>query len=446
MRNILKFALRNRRLSAYLRGVYDEARAGPASSIVPETTIPEADPVKCRVSGFDQDRLNLLVPALALRHVFGGISTALSLFASLGNDFDNLRIILTDQHNFSPEDNPLFSDWSICALDDADGPGRRIIPAGDRYARTLPVGRGDRFIATAWWTAISARHINQWQAEVYGFSEQAKFIYLIQDYEPGFYPWSSRYALAEATYHNPSNVIAVFNTGILRSFFEAEGYRFPHAHTFEPTLNTKLRNQLTNTRETIKEKRLIIYGRPGVVRNAFEIIVMALRIWVGRHPDTMWTFVSAGEVHQPVDLGQGKKLVSLGKLSLDEYATELARASVGVSLMISPHPSYPPLEMAAFGTRVVTNKYKTKNLSNLNPCIISIDSVSPQTVADGIDECMRLLDERCSNYAPPEHSSPEWKYYLESESTFSHLPDHILPMLFDYSVSSYWSTVGETLC
>jgi hypothetical protein len=430
MRRVLKLFLRNKRLLSYLRGIYNETRTVSASFTPPATTIAEAEPLMCRRSNFTQDRLNLLVPALAVQHVFGGISTALAFFSELGGNFPNLRIILTEQPSFSYPENPAFSDWEIRALDDADGPGHLIVPAGNRYAQTLAVGRKDRFIATAWWTAISAKYIQHWQTESYGFDEHAKFVYLIQDYEPGFYPWSSRYALAEATYHDADGMVAVFNTKMLRSFFEAEGYRFPYAYSFEPTLNPALRETIDRARKTPKEKRVLIYGRPGVDRNAFAVIVMALRNWLASHHGMDWTFVSAGEMHPPVELGYGKQLTSLGKLSLAEYSNELARASLGISLMISPHPSYPPLEMAAFGILVITNKYKSKDLSALNGNIVSVASVDPQMLAEKMEQCVRQIEEGRHDHLASKPSTPEWQHYLSNEFTFSSLSERILPLLF----------------
>lgn len=433
MRSLFRLALRNQRLVSFLRRAYAEAREDLASLPLPGTTIPEAEPPQCRPSDFVEPRLNLLVPALAIKHVFGGISTALAFFDCLGKDLPNLRIILTEQTTFEHNDNPQYADWLICSLDNNDGPGLRIIPAGDRHGKTLPVGAGDRFIATAWWTAVAAQHIQEWQAQTYGFGQRAKYVYLIQDFEPGFYPWSSRFAFAESTYHNQEDIIAVFNTGTLRSFFEAEGYSFTHAYAFEPTLNKQLRSHLSRVRGITKERRILVYGRPGVQRNAFEVVVMALRTWVNRNPGNAWSFVSAGEMHPPVDLGHGKTLTSLGKLSIDEYATELARSSVGVSLMISPHPSYPPLEMAAFGLNVVTNRYKTKDLSRLTQNIISIETVSPGAVADCIDTSVQKFENGYNQIQQP-HISKEWRRFLEPEDGFSCLSQGVLSLLFDMSL------------
>jgi hypothetical protein len=54
--------------------------------------------------------------------------------------------------------------------------------------------------------------------------------------------------------------------------------------------------------------------------------------------------------------------------------------------MISPHPSYPPLEMAAFGMQVLTNRYKSKDLSEIAPNIHSLIEVSPSALASRLAE------------------------------------------------------------
>ena len=70
--------------------------------------------------------------------------------------------------------------------------------------------------------------------------------------------------------------------------------------------------------------------------------------------------VSAGKPHADIDLGDGVWLRSVGKLDLTEYATLLRGSAIGISLMISPHPSYPPIEMAHMGMLVLTNRFENE--------------------------------------------------------------------------------------
>ena len=59
-------------------------------------------------------------------------------------------------------------------------------------------------------------------------------------------------------------------------------------------------------------------------------------------------------------LGDGLEMVSAGKLSLQAYGALLNQCAIGISLMLSPHPSYPPLEMAHSGILTITNSFAEK--------------------------------------------------------------------------------------
>lgn len=428
IKNFIKLGLSNARVRQYLKRCHDEVRQDILANSSLETAIPEATPIQCRPSQIDTARMNLLVPALSIKHVFGGISTALDFFSYLTANFENVRIILTDQSEFKHEDNPVFNGWGISALDDEDLNGRWIVSAGDRYGKTLPVSKADRFVATAWWTAKIAQFIQGWQCAIFKFSEPPKYAYMIQDFEPGFYPWSSRYALAESTYYHTENFVSIFNTSFLKEFFDVEGYHFSCHYTFEPKLNKKLLELRTRALKQVRERRVLVYGRPSVARNAFEIIVMGLRRWVEQNPASDWTFVSAGELHAPVDLGGGNTLVSLGKLSLDEYAMELGRCFAGISLMISPHPSYPPLEMAVFGIQVVTNRYKSKDLSVFADNFHCLESISPEDISITLDKLTRKFE---AIYQVNQFNfSPLLNEFLGDQSIFSGMREPILSHVF----------------
>jgi hypothetical protein len=52
--------------------------------------------------------------------------------------------------------------------------------------------------------------------------------------------------------------------------------------------------------------------------------------------------------------------------------------------MVSPHPSYPPLEMAEAGIVTITNSCFGKNLGRVANNIISLDRVAEDTIAEAI--------------------------------------------------------------
>ena len=95
-------------------------------------------------------------------------------------------------------------------------------------------------------------------------------------------------------------------------------------------------------------------------------------------------------------------------MSLKEYAEYMFTAYAGISLMISPHPSYPPLEMSTFGVRTITNKFENKDLSSFNSNIISLDCCLPETIAN-------TLIDICNEYVSYKSEIVLNEEYLEGE-------------------------------
>jgi beta-1,2-rhamnosyltransferase WsaF-like protein len=62
--------------------------------------------------------------------------------------------------------------------------------------------------------------------------------------------------------------------------------------------------------------------------------------------------------------------------------------------MLSPHPSYPPLEMAEAGVLTITNKYGCKDLSRRFADVISIEQADPELLAEAIEVAVREAEAR----------------------------------------------------
>lgn len=344
-------------------------------------SISEITPFRVRKSRFDFERINILLPSINREHLFGGISTALILFDEIikkMNKDTRFRIIITDDMpNKEAVDN--FNSYRLLSCDDDISERFQLLPFCDRYQKTIPVTKNDKFIATAWWTAHNAQDIITQQSKLYD-QDFHKMIYLIQDFEPCFYNWSDRYVLANVTYNSNIPTIAVFNSSFLKKFFNDRGYQFEREYFFEPRMNEKLKRHF-DLEKMKKKKQILIYGRPSVPRNGFILIIEALKIFTKKQHDIHeWKFISVGEQHPDVEIGAGVILKSVGKLSLDDYAGILKESAIGISLMISPHPSYPPLEMAHFGILTITNSFANKDLSKWHENITSVEILTPQNL------------------------------------------------------------------
>ena len=385
----IKNHLKNGRLTRKMYGnVYDEMIKIRNSM---QVSIAEIQPINPRE--YDKasaaKRINLIVPSVDEKHVFGGIATALSFFEKLCDSINcERRIIVTDADVVKDTMVKNVFSYDIVSSEEDVNSDYQIIPFADRYEKTIPVKSGDIFLATGWWTAYNISSVIEWQKEKYHVDNN--LLYLVQDYEPGFYPWSSKYLLADSTYRMKIPTVAIMNSKLLYDFFEKNGYNFKEKFYFEPALNSELKKYLKQgiEKNIMRNKRVMIYGRPGTERNAFPLIVTALKEWALIQEDIgEWEIISAGESFDPIDLGNGKYLKSLGKVSLEEYANLMLTTKAAISLMVSPHPSYPPLEMASFGVRVITNTYDNKDLKDFSENIVSISNCSAKSIAQELRKC-----------------------------------------------------------
>lgn len=332
-------------------------------------------------------RLNLLIPTGDTSRAYAGVATALDVFHAtrgrLGREWD-ARMIFTDTapgNQYLPPDN-----FRMAEPGEADRGGEDIVIDGTRrQVWPLAVRDGDIFLATAWWTAHAGRNLLAQQDRLFG-ARTRKLGYLIQDYECGFHAWSTEWALCDATYRVPATTIPVFNTQILADFFHSEGYFSgsdgrSDGHVLLPALNRDFQAALR--RGAPKEKIVLLYARPHAERNCLSFLDMLVH---RLHTDDAsawrdWRFIAIGEDFAPDVLRCKGRIEIAGRLSLADYADIASRAALAVSLMVSPHPSYPPLEMAEAGVRVLTNRYGSRDLSGLHDNLHSFTAFDLDAVA-----------------------------------------------------------------
>lgn len=318
-------------------------------------------------------RLVVLVPSLAPDRLTGGPNTALQLGARVAARGTPVAFAAT--HGPATDSVQLLGHLRTLLGD----PPRDLQVTFESVARpedSLRVAPGDVVMATWWPTAYAAARA----LEVTG---AGSFLYLVQDFEPAFHPWSTSYALALGTYSLPMRPI--FNTGLLRDHFLAtrvgrlaEPSAGDLAIAFEPAVDTAL----FRPGPAGATPRLLFYARPAKARNAFELGLRALRVAVQRGSfGDDWEFWSIGETVPELPLGPGAVLRPMPWKSLTDYAAMLGSSNVLLSLMLSPHPSYPPLEMAAAGGTVVTNTFGVKTAEALGRISPRIHAVEPEVEA-----------------------------------------------------------------
>ena len=369
-----------------------------------EASIVERRPLLSYPSRNPRPRLTLLTPTVNPQQTFGGVATAMKLFAALldelGDAFDR-RIVVTDA-DIEAEAYaalPGYKPIPYAASEDAEK--AVIVDVNEREGGRLDLRANDIFFATAWWTAEFAVAMERDRARHFG--GERPFIYLIQDDEPNFYGRGAKSSLAEATYLRGAQTTAIINSEELFSVM-TEKYRFREAYYIPYSINERISARLTCVP---RKPLMLIYGRHTVARNAFELICAALSFWQQRDPirASRWRIVFLGEDFPETLLYPVQNAAVGGKASLEDYADYLNQALVGVSLMISPHPSYPPLEMAEAGLATITNACVGKDLRRRFENIVSLTHLDPRSLADAIEDTVTRMEPYVGAFIPRKSAS-----------------------------------------
>ena len=335
-------------------------------------------------------RLTVLLPTLQMEKMTGGVNTALNLTARLAGHGFALRFVAT----FGDADEDVAP--IRAHIEDLTGEPLRGDIEFARASREIPlsVRPNDIFVATWWPTAHVAN-------AALSMTRASEFIYLVQDFEPGFYPWSTDYALALESYDFPARV--VFNESLLATHFRASGigvFADPGRErkwiSFEPAVDRTLFKRASSGGSNAAgrpRRRLAFYARPKRKRNCFELGLRALRLAAQEglfHPDE-WEIVSFGARIPEFHLSPRQIMRRAPWMSYADYARYLGETDILLSLMLSPHTSYPPLEMATAGGVVVTNTFGVKTEA-------ALQAVSPRILASlpdasALASCLRRASE-----------------------------------------------------
>ncbi len=352
------------------------------------------EPLRLQVSEAAPRRVNVIMGKLDPRHAFAGFVGSLNLARRLAERGHRVRIVTVEP---SPRFLPSVRE-GVEAFAGLRGifESVEVASAFDR-GRALEASPDDAWLATSWWGAHLAHHAAR--------ETSGPFLFLIQEYEPSFFPAGSRSALAEEAYRLPH--AAIFSTEILRSHFrderlgvfagsQREGERrsvaFEHAMT--PTGGP-------GSREPSDARRLLFYARPEMhaARNMFELGILALEraLATGALPAD-WELDGIGSVShgRRIDLVGGRSMALMARVGEAAYAELLARYSVGVSLMHAPHPSLVPLEMAGAGLLTVTTVFRGKDAETLRAISPNLIPVEPTVagVAAGIGDAVAAAGDR----------------------------------------------------
>lgn len=308
--------------------IAEEARAllGPAS--VTEEDVQKISTLHSAVDGFAKvQTVNWFIPDLD-SPFFGGLNTAFRIANKLRLDHGvhNRFIVL------APPAEMFFR----TALDAAfSGLGKEssfhFYQASDESLSAIPAA--DASVATLWLTAI---HVAKAACAKRNF-------YLVQDYEPEFYPASSLFAMAEESYR--LGLYGLCNTSSMYETYTKEyGGK---GLAFTPAVDRKTYYPSTTVKTSDEPVTIFAYARDHF-RNCWEIVEAALYEVKKRHGKNV-RILAAGARYLPSSSG----FMNLGLMDYREAANFYRMSDIGVTMQITRHPSYLPLELMASGAAMV---------------------------------------------------------------------------------------------
>jgi hypothetical protein len=355
-------------------------------------------PLNLEIVRGEKDRVNILISIIDFQYFFGGYLGMFNLAKSISRAGLNVRMIIVDKCRYEP------GIWKkeirkYGGLEDFFDIVE-VINACSRM-EAIRVNKNDVFLATSWWTAHIANYARK-------YLNSERFLYFIQEYEPFFYPMGTLSALSSESYNFQH--YALFSTQILQEYFRQkkigvfrDGSRNGDVSSVAIE-NAVLKFNIDKSNIAGRtKKKFLFYARPEehAARNMFEIGMIALSntIMGGHFDKDTWEFFGIGSVdwgNHRITLYRNTFIQLLPKMSLKEYKELLPGFDIGLSLMMSPHPSLPPLEMAAAGLLTVTNTYANKTEKALKEISSNIIPAAP--TVEGVEKALQTALDKCEDY------------------------------------------------
>lgn len=362
------------------------AQTGPLSLI----TQNPVDPIETVIIDESVKRLNLVTDTIDSHSLLGGVATALIVATEFANRYDYELRIITRNSDVSPTNY-----YKIIEISGIS-PTCKVSFYSDfeRHQKAvdykLEISKDDIFFATSWWSAkaISETTIRK------------RFFYIIQEVETFFYNFGGEHLLCSQMMQD-DNIDYIVNSKYLYDYFrQYEKHIVEHGCYFEPAFPESLYKKNTFTPKA--KYKLFFYARPNNPRNLYSVGVYLLNRAVERGIlDTdEWEVYCVGQNAPVLEFSNGARSNNLGQLSWTEYAEFLTDIDLGLCLMYTPHPSYPPFDVACSGGVVLTNKMMNKVSFDYCKNVIMAD-LDEDSFMEAFAESIALaknMEERKKNY------------------------------------------------
>jgi hypothetical protein len=284
----------------------------------------------------------------------------------------------------------------------------------------------DIFMATIFFTAQTAAAT----IAKYPFI-QRNFIYFIQDYEPLFFPYGDLYMEALESYCFPH--FAIYSTDFLEHYFTKTclgqcefGLREREKYSFaaEPAMKKWPIVNASVIEDPNRKSKVVVYARKHSDRNAFDLTLTSLSkaicedVFPGQ-----WEFIGLGALSDVimelgVECGKRVPFTIFKNIPEPQYLELVRTADIGLGLMISPHPSLPPLDFSAAGLVSVTNLFATKTQADFDRISTNFITTQPflPDIVNGLRRAVALA--RNAEYRIAGAKNFRWEHEWKGDACY----------------------------
>jgi hypothetical protein len=360
-------------LTHYLLGKVNDSPVFPLPDVTDaidaatllRSRFPNLAPIRLYSAAERQPRVNMIADSLSEGSLFGGVGTAIVFSVLLAEKWDcPLRIITRTQQ---PEPRNVKEVLVANNIDWKKNIEFLFDHIGDHQAH-VDVSSEDVFVTTSWWTTWST--VQSIRSD--------RIIYLLQEDERMFYPEGDEKLRCQETISNPE-IHLVVNSYLLYRHLVDDGFRSieERALWFEPSIIDNASDGHPAT-EVGQKSNFFFYAHPG--GNSRSLFCLGLEVIEKALVDGIldanyWNFFFVGRDLARIKLTGNVEPALIQNIKWSQYRRLVNSMDLGLSLMSTPHPSYPTLDLAASGAVVVTNTFGVK--TNLDSYSANIICASP---------------------------------------------------------------------
>ncbi len=326
-----------------------------------------------------EKRLNIVIDSLNKNSLLGGVATALVVATEFAKKENITLRIITRNENINPMDYV-----NIMSILDVKTPNKveyfsDYNRKNEENTKKLEIGNNDIFMATSWWSAKAIKKT----------SIRKKFYYIIQEIETYFYPHGDNH-LEVKKIMNDTDIDFIVNSKYLWDYFCANEPNITNNGVyFNPVFSKKLYSPARMVEKG--KKTLFFYARIQNPRNLFLTGIKLLDEGIKRGiiNTKEWDICFAGQDTPSFTFCDGSSPKQLGLMDWKAYGEFLKTVDVALSLMYTPHPSYPPFDVAASGGVVLSNKCanKQKFIESDNVILSELDI---ESLVENLEKAMKL--------------------------------------------------------